>query len=252
MTWCSDLNETLAHLLVHPAEIIRDEQLVQCIDLTLLDKKASKEALGALNHLANTQQVAAVCVFPHALASFKLQNSVKLATVTNFPQGNEDIALCLEQIKHAMCYKVQEIDYVLPYTSYLAGKKQQAIHHAAHIVQFCKEYDLTLKVILETGAFSAIEMLYDVANELIELDIDFLKTSTGAIAQGASLTSVFTLLSAIKNSGKKIGLKVSGGIKIPQQARNYAYLAQLILNQPLSNDWFRIGASSLLEQLIKK
>jgi len=251
MSFNKYLNEILEQFLLKPAEIISDEQLTHCIDLTLLNQNTSKEPLIALNDLANAHQVAAVCVFPENLMYFKLKDHIKLATVVNFPQGNDEIATCLAQIKYAMHFGIQEIDYVVPYSLYLEGNKHQALQHTKHIVQYCKEHKLVSKVILETGAFSQLELLYELASELIELDVDFLKTSTGKTTQGASLTAVFSLLSAIKNSGKKVGIKISGGVKTPSQAKAYAHLSQLLLNRELNNHWFRIGASSLLEELLK-
>jgi deoxyribose-phosphate aldolase len=251
MSFNQNLNEVLEHLLLKPSEIISNEQMLHCIDLTLLDQNASKESLVALGNLANTHQVAAVCVFSNDLTDFNLKKPIKLATVVNFPQGNEDVATCLTQIEHAIRNGVEEIDYVVPYSLYLEGKRNQALQHAKQIVGYCKERKLGLKIILETAAFSNLNILHELARELIEMKIDFLKTSTGKIKHGASLAAVFTLLSAIKDSGNTVGIKISGGIKTPLQARNYAHLSQLILQRPLNSSWFRIGASSLVEELIK-
>ena len=92
--------------------------------------------------------------------------------------------------------------------------------------------------------------IYQLCIELLTSQCDFLKTSTGKIPQGASLPAVFAILSAIKDSGKTCGIKISGGIKNPQQARNFAYLAELIMQKKISKDWFRIGASNLLGELL--
>ena len=86
---------------------------------------------------------------------------------------------------------------------------------------------------------------------LFELSLDciFLKTSTGTTNQGATLPTLFTLLTAIKESKKLCGLKVSGGIKTAQQAFDFAQLAQLVLDKKIHKEWFRIGASTLLNKL---
>ena len=220
------------------------------MDLTLLTQKASEESLAHLNQQANQHQVAAVCVYPEQLPCFELNEGIRLATVVNFPEGSEDVQSTLESINKAVQYGAQEIDYVVPYSAYLLGNKQQALDHAAQIAQHCEEHNLLLKIILETGAFSELNTLYELSCELLELKVDFLKTSTGKIPQGASFDAAFTLLSAIKDSGAGCGIKISGGVKTPEQARHYAYLAELILNKKINNNWFRIGASSLLNELL--
>jgi deoxyribose-phosphate aldolase len=245
------LNKALEELLLKPCGHITNEQLIHCIDLTLLNQKCSKESLIALNHTANQHPVAAVCVFPNDLVHLKLENETRLATVVNFHQGSQEAVTCLAEIDQSLQNGAKEIDYVVPYTLYLEGKKQQALQHAAQIVRYCKAHQLVLKIILETGAFSDINTLYELARDLIDLDVDFLKTSTGKIPQGASFSAVLALLSAIKDSKKLCGIKISGGVKTPNQARSYAYLAQLMLNKPINKTWFRIGASSLIEELIK-
>lgn len=246
----SHLSEMLQEFLATSRETISNQQLISCIDLTLLNEQTSLDDLTTLNHLANQHHVAAVCVFPKDLAHFTLSAGIDLATVINFPQANQSIDICLAQIDFSVQNGAKEIDYVVPYMDYLSSKKQQALEHAATIASYCKEQNLRLKVILETGAFSNLVTLHELALELLTLDIDFLKTSTGKTPQGASLAAVFTLLSAIKDSGKNCGIKISGGVKTIEQAKAYASLSHYFRNKVIDKSWFRIGASSLLEELI--
>ncbi len=246
------LNEILQELLAKPRESIDNQRLVSCIDLTLLNEQALPSELQDLNEIANHYKVAAVCVFPKDLIHLKLlSSSIALATVINFPKAQSTIIDCLAQIDLSKQYGVKEIDYVVPYQSYLQGKRKEVIQHASEIAAYCKEHHLNLKIIMESSAFTDLNILYELAFELLTLDINFLKTSTGKTAQGASLSAVFTLLSAIKDSEKKCGIKASGGIKTIEQAKNYAYLAELFLNKKLASNWFRIGTSSLLKELTK-
>ena len=245
------LNQVLQEFLAKPEATIENAQLISCIDLTLLNENSSDQDISKINLLAEQHKVAAVCVFPQDLVHFPLPSSIGLATVINFPYAEDSVANCLKQIDKSKLMGVTEIDYVLPYKNYLKGQKQQAIQHAFEIATHCKANQLAIKIILESGAFTDLAVLYELAQELISLDIDFLKTSTGKISEGASLSAAFTLLSAIKDSGKSCGLKVSGGVKTVKQAQNYAQLAQYFLNKPIESTWFRIGASSLLEELTK-
>ena len=100
-----------------------------------------------------------------------------------------------------------------------------------------------------------VSKLNNIINRLDPYSFDhysFLKTCTGKIPQGASLSALFTMLSAIKDSGKTCGIKVSGGVKTPRQAFNYAKLAELMMAKKIDKSWFRIGASSLLNELLKQ
>lgn len=246
----SHLNEVLDYLISsHMDKSVAAAQLIQCLDLTILDESAPIESLQSLKVQAQSNQVAAICVYMKHLHHFSASSSTALATVINFPQGSEDLNQSLESIIEAKQLGANEIDYVFPYHSYFNGNKQQALDSCNAISQACKKDHLTLKIILETGAFPDMQQIYQVSKELIKVECDFLKTSTGKIAQGASLAAVFAILSAIKDSNSSCGLKVSGGVKTPQQAQNYAQLAELIVGKKISSNWFRIGASSLLNEL---
>lgn len=186
-----------------------------------------------------------------ASGSIFSQNSIDLATVINFPHGSEELTISLESIEKAIELGASEIDYVFPYQMFLQGQKQKALNQCHAIAQLCKKNELILKIILETGSFPDIKTIYNASNELIESGCDFIKTSTGKISTGASLSAAFAILSAIRDTGTSCGIKVSGGIRKPQQAYNYAILAELMIGKQINKNWFRIGASSLLEELLK-
>ncbi|KGP64437.1 deoxyribose-phosphate aldolase [Legionella norrlandica] len=246
-------NDILHRLLCsNDNPIVTKDQLIQCIDLTLLEENASPEALHQLKDQSRINHVAAVCVLPKHLHEFHHHPEIKLATVINFPHGDESLLACLTDLDNAIQLGAQEIDYVLPYQHYLTGNKQKALNHCDVIIQTCKKYQVTLKIILETGAFPDMESIYQVSTELITLGGRFLKSSTGKTPLGATLAAVFAIASAIKDSSESsCGIKVSGGIKTPHQAQQYAQLVELIMEKTIHNDWFRIGASSLLNELTK-
>ena len=247
------LDQTLATLLANDLKHdITAQQIKQCIDLTLLDNDASVASLALLQEQALANQVAAVCVFTEHLSQFApLKNSIKLATVVNFPQATQNTLTCLQTIHSAIELGADEIDYLIPYQAFLGGDKLFAYKQCDAIVQECKNHRLTLKIILETGAFPNMATIYELSKELINMGCDFLKTSTGKITQGASLSAALAILSAIKDSGKLCGFKVSGGVKTSQQAFAYAQLAELIMGKRINDEWFRIGASSLINELNK-
>ncbi len=227
------------------------KQAISIIDLTLLDDSASDEDLKELGEKATFHGVAAICVFPQHLQKIKVSSAIKRATVVNFPGGNQSGSQIVAEIK-AIFNNSQpdEIDYVFPYQLYLQGKKNEALSQCQQAYQLCRDQGMVFKVILEIGALSSLEIIYDLSSDLINNGCDFLKTSTGKIAQGATLSSAFTILQAIKDSRKRCGLKISGGIKNAEQAFNYITIAEQMMGISIDKSWFRIGASSLLNELI--
>lgn len=242
--------ETVARLKA-TAPSTSKEELISCLDLTLLDETAGTETLQALAAKANQYQVAAICVYPEHLQ--QLSGSVKRATVVNFPQGNQATELILSTIERLIAQnKVEEIDYVFPYHAYFKGQKTEALLQCRKVYKLCEQNKLCFKVILETGALPSLENIYELSKEVIHQGCHFLKTSTGKIAQGATPGAAFAMLKAIKESKRDCGLKLSGGIKKAGQAFDYANLASFINNRPIHKTWFRIGASSLLDELINQ
>ncbi|KTC78312.1 2-deoxyribose-5-phosphate aldolase [Legionella brunensis] len=227
-------------------------QAISLIDLTLLDEKATSQDLKTLSEKGNVHQVAAICVLPQHLSTIAPVAATQLTTVINFPTGTQALSEVLTEIDQIMIHnQVNEIDYVFPYQNYLKGEKREALEHCHHAYTRCKQHGVIFKVILETGALPTLESIFALSCEIISQGCDFLKTSTGRINQGTTPSAAFAMLKAIENSNTSCGLKVSGGIKTPEQAFTYMCLAKQIRNRDLDNSWFRIGASSLLDELMR-
>jgi deoxyribose-phosphate aldolase len=225
---------------------------ISLIDLTLLDDNATAQELALLQDKACRYQVAAICVYPDALSEIKPDNVAKRATVVNFPHGQDPLEKTLLDIEQIISqHHPDEIDYVFPWEDYLNGMQTVALTHCQQAQSLCKKNKTSFKIILETGAFPTPESIYQLSSELIDTGCDFLKTSTGKIPTGATPLAAFSMLKAIKDSGSSCGIKVSGGIKEPEQAFLYMNLAYNMLKRDLDKTWFRIGASSLLDNLIR-
>ncbi|MDP3268290.1 MAG: deoxyribose-phosphate aldolase [Legionella sp.] len=251
MTFTTNLNQYLDSM-VTPNPSITPVQIISCMDLTLLNEHANSNSFDEMNILAQKHKVAAVCVFIDRLSHFRnLSKVTGIATVINFPSGLDTVERCLDEIDRALHLGVTEIDYVLPYQHYLEGDINYSLNHCKAIAKSCSENRLKLKFILETGAFNNIETVYELSSKLIDMGADFIKTSTGKIDQGASPSSAFAILSAIRDSNTNCGIKISGGIKTPYQALQYASLAEHFSGKAIDKSWFRIGASSLLRELLK-
>lgn len=247
--WNELMEKLLSDRVIHS---VNTEQLIGSIDSTLLDEQASSNALNQLKEEGNKNQVAALCVFMHHLSELSLLNSIDLATVINFPLGDEELSTSLASIDKAAQLGAVEIDYVFPYLLYHSDQHHQAMKRCHAVSNSCKEKKLILKIILETATFPNGIKIFEVSKELADMGCDFIKTSTGTLPGGASLSAALAILSAIKETNTSCGIKISGGIKKPEQAFHYARLAELMINKPINKQWFRIGTSSLLNELVTK
>ena len=226
------------------------------LDLTSLNETDDDAAIAALCDRALTPAgpVAAVCVFSRfvTLARQRLDGlPVRVATVANFPEGGADWKAARQQVRLAVAEGAQEVDVVFPYRPFLARDREAG----PAMVEACREAcgeTVTLKVILETGAFDSVDAITDAGHIAIAAGADFLKTSTGKIETGATLEAAVVMLDAIRESGRPVGFKASGGLRTTADAACYLALADVMMGQ----GWaipatFRIGASTLRDDLLK-
>ena len=111
-----------------------------------------------------------------------------------------------------------------------------------------------MKVILETGELPSPTLIRMASELAIEGGADFIKTSTGKIATGATLEAAEVMLHVIadyvKINKRTVGFKAAGGVSTPEQAAEYAKLAQKIVGEYyIDKQYFRIGTSRLTETL---
>jgi deoxyribose-phosphate aldolase len=226
---------------------------VGLIDLTTLEDDDTPEKVRALCEKAETPRgpVAAVCILPGlaAVAVEALQGSpVKVATVSNFPDGAYDPDGAAATAAQAVADGVDEVDVVAPWRSVLQRDDEALARLVAATKDACG--DRTLKVILETGSHPDPLTTRAMADAALSAGAFFLKTSTGKFGPGADLGSARVLLEAVRDYGKG-GVKVSGGVRTAEQADDYMRLAAAILGEDaVTPERFRIGASSLLDALL--
>lgn len=219
------------------------------IDLTYLGEENDK----AIDDLcAKAQGVAAVCVYPQAIARVKHNlpdKKMKIATVVNFPQGNASLETVLQEIDSALELHADEIDVVLPYQDFIHGQFHRVNEFLIAVRKRCG--NKVLKIIIESGALQRPALIRLAGQMVIDSGADFIKTSTGKIAVGATLEAAYTLLTLIEQSqNSSVGLKLSGGIKSVADAHAYVYLARAIMGEAwLNPNTLRIGASKLVDEL---
>ena len=243
------------------------ELSIKCMDLTTLEGADTREKVSSLCRKAirpdatnsSIPSVAAVCVYPEMVehaAEFVAGTSVKVASVAGaFPSGLSNLNVRLSDIADAVSRGADEIDIVLNRSAFLTGKYVQAADEISAAKEACGEAHL--KVILETGEIGGYDQIRRASELAMHAGADFIKTSTGKISKASTLPVVLCMAEAIRDhadrTGQIVGLKAAGGIRTAKQAWHYLVVIGETLGQEwLTPDMFRIGASSLLNDVLQQ
>lgn len=232
------------------------QQTLGLIDLTTLNDNDTDEIVLNLCQKAQSEfgSVPAICIYrqfiPTAKKYFTEHNlPIKIATVTNFPHGSDNIELALNETREAIALGADEVDIVFPYKSLIAGNEQIGATIVAEAKKICG--NRTLKVIIESGELKTPELIKKASEISIVNGADFIKTSTGKVAVNATLEATEIMLNAIKDSGKQCAFKAAGGVRLVSEAKDYLDLTAKIMGAEWINaNNFRFGASSLLGDVI--
>ncbi len=234
------------------------QQALSLMDLTSLTDQESSEDIIKLCQQANSVagKTAAICLYPRfiPLAKKQLQQQntpdIKIATVTNFPHGNDDINIAVAETKAAIAYGADEVDLVFPYRALIAGNNQVGFDMVSACKKACPG-NVKLKVIIESGELKTSSLIQQASEIAIAAGCDFIKTSTGKVIINATPEAAKVMLTAIKDHNPRVGFKAAGGVKSADDAAIYLDMATNILGDDwLSSDHFRFGASSLLTNLL--
>lgn len=237
---------------------------IRCIDLTTLEGADTPGKVEGLCAKATRPDptdptipaVAAVCVYPNLaeLASRRLGgSSVRVAAVaTAFPSGQASLDLKLAEARET-AQVADEIDMVIDRGAFLAGDRRRVVEEIEAVKSVIG--DRLLKVILETGELATLENVRRASWLAMEAGADFIKTSTGKVQPAATLPVALVMMDAIRDyaweTGRLVGLKVAGGIRTSRQAISYLVtLSETLGEEWLSPDRFRLGASSLLNDIL--
>jgi deoxyribose-phosphate aldolase len=201
--------------------------------------------------------VAAICVYPDLVAVAKEslgRSGVKVASVaTAFPSGRSSLAVKLQDTEDAVAAGADEIDMVIDRGAFLAGRYGEAFDEIVAVKRACG--DAHLKVILETGELATYDNVRRASWLAMLAGGDFIKTSTGKISPAATLPVTMIMLEAVRDfrdsTGRQVGVKPAGGIRTTKDAIRHLVIVNETAGEDwLDPDWFRIGASSLLNDLL--
>ena len=238
------------------------------VDLTTLEGKDTPGKVASLCQKAlhphdgtDVPQTAAVCVYPAMVAHAKkhvADSRVKVASVaTAFPSGQAPLKTRLAEVKAAVADGADEIDMVINRGAFLAGEFGRMQDEIAAVVEACGE--AALKVILEVSELETYDNIR--AASFLAMRVirpgDFIKTSTGKTSLNATLGTNQVMIEALRDfyldTGIPIGMKPAGGIRTAKQALQFLIAVKETLGDAwLTNERYRFGASSLLNDLIRQ
>ena len=238
---------------------------ISCMDLTTLEGKDSEgrvrslcaKAIDPAPQLPDVPSVAAVCVYPSLVGVAKdalRGTSIKVASVaTAFPSGLSSLDVRLADARAAIEAGADEIDMVIDRGAFLAGEYRQVFDEIVAVKALCGP--IHVKVILETGELGSYDNVRRASDLALEAGADIIKTSTGKAGTNATFPVAVAMCEAIREyarrTGRRAGLKVAGGVRTTKQAMTYLVIVKETLGEGwLTPDLFRIGASSLLDDLL--
>jgi deoxyribose-phosphate aldolase len=201
--------------------------------------------------------VAAICVYPDmvpvARAALDDSDVLVASVATAFPSGRSALDVKLADTRAAIDAGADEIDMVIDRGAFLAGDYRRVYDEIVAVKQECG--GTHLKVILETGELVTYDNVRRASWLAMLAGADFVKTSTGKVSPAATLPVTLVMLEAVRDfrdaTGRQVGVKAAGGIRTAKDAVKYLVLVnETVGDDWLSPDWFRIGASSLLNDLL--
>lgn len=198
------------------------EQVAKTIDHSILKPDFVTSEIEAGCALALKYDVATVCIRPMdvALTAKLLAGSnVLVATVIGFPHGTTTTATKVFESVDAIRNGAVELDMVLNISALLSGDYQLVEDDIRAVVDSAKAElaSASIKVIFET-AYLTPELIVKACQLTEAAGADYVKTSTGFAAAGATLENVKLMKATV---GDRLKVKSSGGVKTLDQLLDY-------------------------------
>ncbi len=238
---------------------------IRMVDLTTLEGADTPGKVRALATKAmhpdpadqTCPSTAAVCVYPDMVPYAKEtlgSSGVHIAAVaTAFPSGRAAMDIKLADVNDAVEAGADEIDMVIDRGAFLSGRYMEVYEEIVAVREACGSAHL--KVIFETGELQTYDNVRRASWLAMMAGGHFIKTSTGKIQPAATLPVTLVMLEAVRDfreaTGQMVGVKPAGGIRSSKDAIKYLVMVNEVAGPDwLDPDWFRFGASTLLNDLL--
>jgi deoxyribose-phosphate aldolase len=243
---------------------------IRMVDLTTLEGSDTPGKVRALCSKAihpdpsdqTCPSTAAVCVYgdmvPFAKEALGASGVHIAAVATAFPSGRAALDIKLADVKDAVEAGAHEIDMVIDRGAFLSGRYLAVHDEIVAVKQACARPEgaaAHLKVIFETGELQTYDNVRRASWLAMLAGADFIKTSTGKVQPAATLPVTLVMLEAVRDyrdaTGTMVGVKPAGGIRSSKDAIKYLVMVNEVAGPDwLDPDWFRFGASTLLNDLL--
>lgn len=241
--------------------------LLGSVELTTLKTTDSEESVMAFTEKVNQfddaypdlPHVATICVYPNfakTVAETLEVDGVEIACVSgSFPSSQTFTEIKIAETALAIKDGATEIDMVMPVGKFLSGNYEDVADEIAEMKAVCGEHKM--KVILETGCLKTASNIKKAAIIAMYGGADYIKTSTGKVDPAATPEAAYVMCQAIKEyyekTGIQIGFKPAGGLNSVMDALIYYTIVKEVLgNEWLTNQWFRLGTSRLANLLLSE
>lgn len=268
MVTTQQIDTTLSQVREAVAQNMRREvytSLFSMLDLTTLSARDTEHSVSEFaeqvmsfyGDYPDLPNVASICVFPPFVESVGLVidgTSMRITGVAGgFPASQTFLEVKALEVAMSIESGADEIDIVIPVGKILSGEYDDAASEIALLRE--EASDAVLKVILECGELGDMQHIYDAAMVAMDAGADFIKTSTGKTSISATPEAVVVMCQAVKEhfeeTGERVGIKVAGGVRTTEDAVLYYTIVEQMLGEEwLTPELFRIGASSLANSIL--
>jgi deoxyribose-phosphate aldolase len=198
---------------------VKEKQLAEHIDHTLLSATATSEQIKQLCAEAKEYGFCAVFVNPRwlPLAAEKLHGSkTGVGGVVGFPLGADSTKIKVAQAEDCIFAGADEIDMVADLAAIIEGDAEYLFNQLQAVSKVCRSMRpaVLLKVIIEASALTREQKIFacQIADKA---GVDFVKTSTGMNPAGGAAVEDVRLM---KEFAPNCKIKASGGIRTAKQA----------------------------------
>jgi deoxyribose-phosphate aldolase len=193
-------------------ESLTERDIAKTIDHSLLKPELDDSFVDDGCRLAAAYDVASVCVPPvhvRRAAAILAGTDVAAGTVVGFPHGYATTETKVAETRQALADGATEIDMVIQIGALKSGRDGDVQADIAAVVEVAHAGGAIVKVIFENAYLTDDEKVR--ACRLTEAaDGDFVKTSTGFAASGATHDDL-RLMRA--NTSPHVGVKAAGGVR---------------------------------------
>ena len=188
------------------------KDIAKMIDHSLLRPELSREDIINGFEIATKYNVASVCCAPSwvALAKEHLEGTdVRVGTVVGFPNGYGKTETKVFEAEQAIGDGAVELDMVINIGKLLSGDFDYVKNDIKQVVDVAHSHKVLVKVILEN--YYLTDQLKEAGCKLAEeAGADFVKTSTGFAAGGATIEDLKLMRRTVS---EKVQVKAAGGVR---------------------------------------